>query len=440
MAEVERAKVNDGIEARQVAFSLLNSIFIQKRSLDDALVSDDKSFNKLSSRDRAFVRLLIAVVLKHAREIDNLLRNFLHEPLEELKPGSLINIFRLGIAQFAFLKTAAYAAVNTTVDLAEAEGFSRQKSLVNAIMRRLTREGFPQIDKRDAGKINTPKWLWNEWMKDYGVEIALQIVAANFDTAPLDISVKKDAQEWAKTIKADILPTGSLRKVGAGFIPDIEGFSEGYWWVQNAASALPAKLFGGDIKGKRILDLCAAPGGKTSQLISAGASVVAVDRSAKRLAILEQNMQRLNMNLETIVADGSVWQACELFDAVLLDAPCTATGTIRHQPDILHLKELKDQVKLAELQKRLIENAVKLLKPEGVLIYCTCSIQKAEGEDQYDWAIRDNLPLKPYPIRADEIDGISEMLTPRGEIRALPYHWEEFGGIDGFYIARFIKL
>jgi 16S rRNA (cytosine967-C5)-methyltransferase len=233
--------LSDGIAARLVAFGLLNDIFIQRRSFDEALTYTNQ-FDKLSSRDRAFVRLLVATVLKRARQMDAGLQKFLHEPLTAFKPANLINIFRLGIAQFVFLKTAPHAAVNTTVALAEAAGIAHQKPLVNAVMRRLTREGIPEMQERDAGKFNTPEWLWTQWMKDYGVETALDITAANFDEAALDITVKNNPEHWAKTLEASLLPTGSLRKTGGGFIPDMPGFAEGEWWIQNAAAALPAQL------------------------------------------------------------------------------------------------------------------------------------------------------------------------------------------------------
>ena len=232
---------SDGIAARQVAFGLLNDIFFRRRSFDEAMAAS-RGFEKLPSRDRAFVRLLVATVLKRARQMDAVLQHFLHEPFSALKPATLINIFRLGIAQLVFLKTPGHAAVNTTVELAEAEGIAHQKPLVNAIMRRLTREGFPEMIDRDAGKFNTPEWLWSQWMQDYGVETALDIAAANLGEAALDISVKSNPEKWAEVLEASMLPTGSLRKTSGGFIPDMPGFAEGEWWIQNAAAALPAKL------------------------------------------------------------------------------------------------------------------------------------------------------------------------------------------------------
>ncbi|TAL27874.1 MAG: methyltransferase domain-containing protein [Alphaproteobacteria bacterium] len=427
----------DGLPARRAAYAVLNDILFQKRTIDEAF-SHVAGLEHMPGRDKAFVRLLVSVVLKRAREMDAALSKLLTEPLQNLKPPQLVNIFRLGIAQFAFLETPPHAAVNTTVELAEAEGIAHHKPLVNAVMRRLTREGMERVDARDAGRMNTPEWLWNEWMRNYGVETALAIAAANLEEAPVDFSVKSHPDQWAQTLDAVLLPTGSLRKRTGGFIPDLPGFTQGSWWIQNAAAAIPAKLFG-DVKGKTVVDLCAAPGGKTAQLASAGAKVIAVDRSAERVARLAENMQRLQLNVETVISDGAVWNAKEPVDAVLIDAPCTATGTIRHQPDVLWLKEPRDQIKLAGLQQRLLLNAVKMLKPGGMLIYCTCSLQKAEGEDHAIWLLQQGLPVRMEPIKPDELPGIAEMITDRGELRCLPFHWKDTGGIDGFYVARFLK-
>ena len=429
---------DSGLPARQAAYRILNEIFYKNKNLDEAM-AQSQILETLQGRDKAFVRLLVSLVLKRAREMDSILEKLLRDPIAMLKPPQLINIFRLGIAQYLYLKTPAHAAVNTSVELAEAERIVHHKSLVNAVMRRLTREETAMLPDREAGRMNTPAWLWNAWMNDYGVETALDIVAANLGEGAIDFSVKNNPEEWAQKLEATLLPTGSLRRDGGGFIPDLPGFVEGAWWIQNAAAAIPAKLFG-DLKGKTVIDLCAAPGGKTAQLAAMGANVIALDRSAERVRRLTENMERLNLKVETVVADGAVWQPAELVDAVLLDAPCTATGTIRHQPDVLWLKEPKDEEKLAALQKRLLENAAFMLKPGGVLIYCTCSLQKTEGENQAAWALRKQFGLKPLPITEKDLPGIADMITPLGELRCLPQHWAGQGGLDGFYIARFVKV
>ncbi|MDF3024069.1 MAG: transporter, partial [Alphaproteobacteria bacterium] len=286
---------DSGLPARQAAFHILNDIFYRRKNLDEAF-AHSPTLETLQGRDKAFVRLLVSLVLKRAREMDSILEKLLRDPIAELKPPQLINIFRLGIAQYIYLKTPAHAAVNTSVELAEAEKIVHHKSLVNAVMRRLTREEITPPDAREAGKMNTPAWLWNAWMADYGVETSLDIAAANLDEGAIDFTVKENPEEWAQKLEAVQLPTGSLRREGGGFIPDLPGFVEGAWWIQNAAAAMPAKLFG-DLKGKTVIDLCAAPGGKTAQLAAMGANVIALDRSAERVRRLTENMERLNLKV-----------------------------------------------------------------------------------------------------------------------------------------------
>lgn len=436
------ASASDGLASRQVAYGILNDVFFQRRSLDEAYAQADAAFAALESRDRGFVRLLVATVIKRAPQIDAALSGLLHEPLHLLKPQQLINVFRLGIAQIAFLQMPPHAAVNTSVELAAASNMEWQKSLVNAVMRRVAQDGIDMLEPRDAGRVNTPEWLWQQWAQDYGVETALDIAAANLSDAPVDFTVKENPQMWADRLAAMLLPTGSLRLSSAGFVPGLSGFEDGAWWIQNAAAALPVKIlasyYGGSLKGKKIVDLCAAPGGKTAQLAALGADVIALDRSAPRLKRLQENMDRLKLSVSIVAADGAVWQPQEKLDAVLLDAPCSATGTIRHQPDVLRLKDIRDQDKLSALQKRLMQNALDMLKPGGVLLYCTCSIQKAESEAQTEWLLAQNPRLRLSAIRPGEIAGINSMLSLKGELRALPQHWAEHGGIDGFYAVRFV--
>lgn len=427
-----------GLAARRVAYAALNDIFYRRRSLDevfDARAQTGQDFAALEARDRAFVRLLVSVVLKRANEFDRHLATLLHEPLADLAPAQLLTIFRLGMAQLCILETPPHAVVDTSVELAAAEGIAHHKPLVNAVMRRLSREGYMPLGARDAGRLMLPEWLWQEWVGDYGVETALDMAAALLDDTPVDFTLRDDSaagtQHWALRLDARILPTGSLRKDAGGFIPSLEGFDEGAWWVQNAAAAIPARLL--DVTpGMTVVDLCAAPGGKTAQLAAQGARVIALDRSAPRMKRLHENMARLKLDVETVVADGAVWQPAEPVDAVLLDAPCSATGTLRHQPDALWLKQPADQIKLAALQSRLLDNAWKMLRAGGVLIYCTCSLQKAEGEAQIDAFLARAPDAMRQPVSAQ---GLEMAVTAQGDLRILPQHWRELGGLDGFYIA-----
>lgn len=439
METFSRAQIKDGLEARKTAFEILNHILVKNKKMSDAFILEEERLDKLSSRDRSMVKLLTSVVLKHKIEMDLFLQRFVYEPLKDLRPNTLINVYRLGIAQFLYLETAPYAVINNTLDLVESEGLEHQKTHVNSIMRRITHEALPKIDLEDSAKVNTPEWLWNEWANDYGEDIARQIALSNFNDAMIDISVKKDPEKWAKTLSGKLLPTGSIRKQETAAVMAFEGSFDKECWVQNAASALAVKLFG-DIRDKNIIDLCAAPGIKTAQLAAGYANVIAAERSANRLKILQKNMETLKLDVQTVVADATVWKPDNLVDCVLVDAPSTETGTIRHQPDIIHSLDKKDQDNAIVLQRHLLKNAAKMVKEGGTLIYTVSSLQKAEGERQFDWVLDENLPLRPYPIRTDEIDGISEMITMRGELRAMPFDWDEFGGIDGVYIARFVKI
>ena len=431
----------DGVAARLVALAAIDNVLHQKKMLDDCFISNS-DFIDLLPRDRAFVRILVLTVLRRLGQIDTLIASLIDRPIEEIRPRGLLNVLRLGAVQAVFLETPAHAAVHTMVDLAVAAGLAYQKGYVNAVVRRMTEAAVAarQMPDADAGRLNTPDWLWHCWVRDYGVQTALEIAAANMSEAPVDITVKENPELWAARLEAKVLPNGTLRRMEGGAVTEFAGFKDGAWWIQSLGAALPAKFFG-EVKGKTIVDLCAAPGGKTAQLLSQGANVIAVDRSAARMVRLKENMERLGYkdNLTTIVADGALWRPSTLVDGVLLDAPCTATGTIRHQPDVLRLKTPEDMTKLLGTQDRLLENAAAMLKPGGVLIYVTCSLQKAEGEERVDRFLESGAPLTLSPINVSEIHGFESLLTRQGTIRSLPFHLAPSGGIDGFFIARLIR-
>jgi 16S rRNA (cytosine967-C5)-methyltransferase len=242
-----------------------------------------------------------------------------------------------------------------------------------------------------------------------------------------------------------MLPTGSVRTLLQGSVTMLPGFTEGQWWVQDAAAALPVHLFG-DIAGKTIADLCAAPGGKTAQLAQAGARVVAVDRSSNRMARLRDNLTRLSLEAETVVADAAEWQGginAGQFDGILIDAPCTSTGTIRRHPDIGWLRQEADIAPLAALQQRLLQRAVSLLKPGGTLVYCTCSLEPEEGEQAIVAFLATESSMRRAPVDAGEVAGLSEIVSAEGDLRTLPCHLPRdeprLGGLDGFYAARLVK-
>ena len=430
----------EGIAARTAALAVLSGILGQKKMLDTVL-EKEPAFTSLEQRDRAFVRMLVATTLRRKGQLDDLLARALNKG-EEPRPDTLRWIIYLGMTQILFMDVADYAAVDTSVALVEMQNLSGKKGFVNAILRRMTSDGKAWLAAQDEAALNVPDWLYRQWIGDYGFVRAKDIALACLTEASLDITVK-DAGErdrWARDLATSILPTGTLRRPAGGNVTALPGFADGAWWVQDASSALPAKIMG-DVAGKTVLDLCAAPGGKAMQLAAAGANVVALDRSASRMATLDANFKRagLSQRIRTVIDDGAAWRPKEKFSHILLDAPCTATGTIRRHPDLLALKSEKDQTGLMSIQARLLANAAELLAPGGLLIYCTCSLQKAEGEAQVSALLASRPDLRRMPVRKEELGNIDGIINGDGDIRVLPYHLKEQGGMDGFYISRMIK-
>ena len=423
--------------ARHVALDLIGAVLGRERPLDEA-IDDSPSMAKLSLRDRAFARLLVATVLRRLGQIDTLIADCLANPLPP-RAAQVHDILRLGIAQLLFLHTPPHAAVATSVDLAQGRGFPAHKGLVNAVLRRLSVEGSARVEKHDPAALNTPVWLWESWTRHYGEDVTRAIATAHLREAPLDLTLRSNANGWCEALSATPLPTGTLRRAGGGAVSTLPGYGEGAWWVQDAAAALPVRLFG-DIAGMRVVDLCAAPGGKTAQLADAGAFVTAVDRSSRRLERLIANLKRLSLPAATVAADALTWRPEQPADAVLLDAPCSATGAIRRHPDVPHLKRPGDITRLSMIQDRLLRAAVDMLRPGGMLVYCTCSLEPEEGPQRIDALLRSGAPVERRPVAPAEIDAPAEWLTGDGDLRTLPFHLAEYDGIDGFYGARLVKL
>jgi 16S rRNA (cytosine967-C5)-methyltransferase len=419
-----------------VAIDLVGAVLRRRRPLDDA-IEDNPDMAGLPTRDRAFARLLVATVLRRLGQIDNLIAHCLNTPLPP-RAAIVHDMLRLGIAQLLFLRTPAHAAVATTVDLAEARGFISHKGLVNAVLRRLSQEGPGLVEQHDAPRLNTPDWLWQSWGRAYGEAGGRAIATAHLKEAPLDLTVRSDPEHWGRLLEATVLPTGTLRRGSGGSITSLAGYAEGAWWVQDAAAAIPARLLG-EISGRRVIDLCAAPGGKTAQLAAAGGIVTAIDRSQRRLDRLVHNLRRLDFSVEAIVADAAVWQPRSRAEAVLLDAPCTATGAIRRHPDVPHLKSPDDVARLAVVQERLLAAAAEMVAPGGVLVYCTCSLEPEEGPVQITHFLERDPRFRREPIAPGELGGLEEFLTLEGDLRTLPSHLSAFDGIDGFFAARLVR-
>jgi 16S rRNA (cytosine967-C5)-methyltransferase len=417
----------DDLAARALALDWLAAVLHQARPLDEAMATVP---GDMTVRDRAFAQLLTRTVLRRLGQIDDLLGRCIERPLPK---GAWLSqlILRLGAAQLLFLDTPPHAAVDTAVRLAKQRS-GRYQKVINAVLRRLGREGKAWREAQDAARLNTPDWLWQSWSTAYGEDIARAIAASHLTEPPLESSPTVDC---AEALAATVLPTGTFRRIGGGRITDLPGFAAGEWWVQDAAAALPARLLG-SVSGRHVIDLCAAPGGKTAQLAAAGATVSAVDHAPTRLARLTQNLDRLGLSAAVIEADAATWQPEKTAKFVLLDAPCSATGTIRRHPDISHLKRPTDVPVAAGVQARLLANAVGMLAPGGTLIYAVCSLQSEEGPAQIEPLLAKDTALERVPIAATEIGGLGELIDPNGDLRSLPCHLADLGGLDGFYAAR----
>ena len=424
------------ISARGLALDLLDAVLRQRRPLDEAIAAH-RRWPELASRDRAFARLVTTTVLRRLGQIDGLIDGCLQYPLPA-KAAAARDLMRLGLAQLLFLETPAHAAVHDTVALAEARHVPGQKGLVNAVLRRLADQGPALIAAQDAARLNTPDWLWRSWTTAHGAASARAIAAAHLLVPPLDITVARDPEGWAAKLSARLLQTGTLRRRLRGPVAELPGFDQGAWWVQDAAAALPVRLFG-EVAGKTVIDLCAAPGGKTAQLASQGAHVIAVDRSPARLKRLAENLHRLGLAAATVEADATQWLPPVPADAVLVDAPCSATGTIRRHPDVARIKTPAEVARMAALQDRLLAAAPRMLKPGGVLVFCTCSLELREGPERIAALLAAGAPLARSPVRAAEIGGLAECVGPDGALRTLPCHMAAEGGLDGFYAARLIR-
>lgn len=431
-----------GLAARKFAAEALVAVLKHRRPLDETLdpVHGLRGIGKLPERDRALVRMLVATVLRRL----GTLRGIVH-PLAErglprdaplLEPALL-----LGAAQILFLDVPDHAAVDLSVKLSSAERGGRYSTMTNAILRRIAREGKMFLNGA-ATQADTPAWMFERWRRRYGQQTALAIAEAHRLEPPLDLSVKENAAEWAEKLAARKLPNGTLRLASGGQIASLPGYHEGAWWVQDFAASIPATLLG-DVAGKRVADLCAAPGGKTMQLASRGAKVTAIDRSAKRLKRLQANLARLRLKAEIAVADAAEWKA-EAFDAVLLDAPCSATGTIRRHPEIPWQKRPEDLPALTALQSRLLDNAAALVRPRGILVYATCSLEPEECEQQIERFLGAHGNFARVPVQPQETAGNESLISPAGDLRTLPCHLPDteprMSGCDGFFSARLQRL
>ncbi len=430
-----------GLPARRQAARLLDQVLHEGRHFDDIFRSDGNrgSMKSFTQRDRALVRNLVATTLRRAGQIEDAVSRYLKRPLPKSARSARV-ILALGAAQILFLNVPPHAAIDLAVRCADLDRRARNfKGLINAVLRRVSENTETILAGQDAAVLNTPAWMWKRWRKAYGDTAARAISEAHLHEPSLDISVKQDPETWATKLGGHLLPTGTIRLISPGRIDALEGFSEGAWWVQDAAAALPMKLLG-DVRGKRVLDMCAAPGGKTLQLATQGAHVTAIDRSAGRLEMIRENLARLSLNADLAEADALAYRPEKPPDLILLDAPCTATGTIRRHPDILSNRSPGDITALATMQSSLLAHAASLLPRGGRLVYCTCSLEPEEGEDQVSVLLENdpNLVRTPIPDTL-ALEELGPVVTSHGDLRTLPSHYPldppRLGGLDGFYAA-----
>ena len=406
---------------RESAFDLLTAVLDRHCPLDEAL----DALPAGDARDRAAAHRLAAAVLRRLGTLDAVLEPFLRkEP-----PDPVRNILRLGAAGLLLLDTPHHAAVATAVNLAKRRGLAPFTGLINAVLRKVATDGAAAMEELDTARLDTPAWLWTAWGSS-----ARAIATAHQSEAPLDVTLKPGV---ATPEGGQLLPTGSVRFPTGTHVADIAGFGAGDLWVQDAAAALPARLLAAG-PHERIVDVCAAPGGKTGQLAAAGAAVTALERDPVRVERLIANLKRWGLNAEVINADAIEWTPKALFDAVLLDAPCSATGTIRRHPDIARVKRQRDVRSVTEAQDRLLRAAAAMLRPGGRLIYTVCSLQPEEAAPRIAAAVARGC-LRHDPFRPDDLSALPEALTKEGFLRTHPGLWRDRGGMDGFFAARLIR-
>lgn len=440
------SSTKSGIAPRLVATTLLTRVIDDARNLD-ALTDRQhglKDYLALASNDQNLARAIVVTALRNRNRIDAVFARLFQRPPPK-RARFLLHSLHVAAAQVLFLDVPDRAAIDLAVSaIGDDERTARFRGMANAVLRRMAREK-EELLEAVASVGSLPKWLATKLRTDFGKENAKRIGMALEQRPGLDISVKSDAKAWAGRLGGEVLVNhgagGTVRLSSERPVHELEGFETGDWWVQDVAAALPARLV--DVEpGSRVLELCAAPGGKTAQLVTAGYEVTALDISAPRLARLADNLNRLQLQATLVEADILDWEADQQYDAVLLDAPCSSTGTARRHPDVLWTRNADEVTELANLQYRLLDRAKGFLKPGGLLIFSNCSMLKEEGEDLLAKANREIEGLEYVPFQAEEFAGVHALLNGQKALRSLPFHEidperPELGGMDGFFAARF---
>jgi 16S rRNA (cytosine967-C5)-methyltransferase len=416
-----------GQSARKAALAMLSGVLRQKRPLD----SQFDAMRGLDARDAGFARALASGTLRHMGILEAVVRKYVPKPPPVHKAGATSEILLLGVCELLILETPAHAAVDAANLLAAADGNAVHfKPLINAVLRQMTRDSDTALADLDLARLSLPDWLWHRWRKQYGEETVRRIAEAQQMPPPLDIVLKEPDSTFP-----DSTPLlGSVRRIAeASRIDMLKGFKTGDWWVQDVAATLPARLFG-DVDGKRVIDLCAAPGGKTMQLAAAGAQVLSVDIEPSRMQFLKENLIRTRLSAQMIESDARDLRARA--PLVLIDAPCTATGTIRRHPDLPWIKGAEDVTQAAAKAYEILESGAEMVSQDGLLVFAVCSLEREEGEDQIRAFLQSHPDFARQPIMPDEVFGHAEWITDKGDLRTLPCHLVDQGGMDGFYAAR----
>ena len=421
--------LNAGLPARQAAQSILSGVLRRRQPLDAALAAAAD----LEPRDAGFARVIAGETLRRLGQLEDVIRHFVPKPPARNRAGPVPEILLAGVCELLFLDVAAHAAVDGANRLAQADLKAVHfKPLINAVLRRVAREGKELVAMQDV-RLNTPDWLWQRWVDSYGEETTRAIAAAHLDVPPLDLVAKEGAIAGAEKLFGKV-----YRRQDHARVDTLPGYDEGEWWVQDAAATLPAHLFG-EVHGRTVIDLCAAPGGKTAQLAAAGAHVIAVEREAARLAQLEGNLKRLKLEAATVQADARDWQH-EPAPFVLLDAPCSATGTIRRHPELPWIKNAADVTLCAQAAAELLDAAASLVAKDGLLVFATCSLEREEGGEQVEFFLKRNTDFVRVPLRPEDVFGLRDLIDANGDLRTLPCHLAGRGGMDGFYAARLKRV
>jgi 16S rRNA (cytosine967-C5)-methyltransferase len=436
MAQDNRRK---NLGSRAAALAAVMGVVEKAVPLDVGLDGND-DFQRLEARDRGFARAIASATVRQSGALNAALGVLIEKPLPHQAVKARMMLL-CGAAELLVLGSAPHAVVDAWVSLMDQDpDTQRYKNLTNAVLRRVKDQGKQAFEEADPLH-DLPEWWADRWVETYGEDDARAIMRARSGPPPLDITTKPDVdlEALAKELEAEILPTGTLRRTEMGAVDSLPGFDRGDWWVQDAAAALPAKLLNPQA-GETILDLCAAPGGKTMQLAAAGANVIAVDASPKRVRRLEDNLKRTGLSAICLAADAIEYRPDELVDAILLDAPCTASGTLRRRPDASFIKQPGDVNSLMSIQANILNAAIEMLKPGGRLVYCTCSLEPEEGEHQIAKLLDARMDVRLDPVEADELPELANAILLDGTVRTRPDTWADKGGLDGFFIARLTKV